>query len=499
MKKKMIASLMMLAAMAGSTIAANVTVSDHIAQDTRWTADNVYSLEGQVYVLPGASLTIDAGTLVKSPEGGSLAVCRGAMIFVNGTATNPVIMTSDQDSMTSWHAGANEWGNLTLMGEGVIGYNYGDLSAAMPGAQAQMEGLTANAAEGITSEMTYYGGTNDSDDSGSISYLSIRYGGKVESLNKELNGLSLGAIGSNTDIHHVEIMNNVDDGIEIWGGTVNLSYISIWNIGDDSLDADQGWRGTAQYGIIVQGYSLNASQGSGSGDNCFEIDGAEDSDATPTSDVKIANFTVVGQPYSGDGATTWRDNANVKYHNCIFMDIGEELVRFDNIDGDGASGYGYNGTKSWTDRWADGDCYIKGSVMYNNATDSGDQAAAVGVFAAANDNITASTMPISALTRDTVAIAGGKPFANVAYIDPTPANDALTAGVTMAAPLDAAGSAFRGGFAPNYNWLGGWTAASQYGMTVSSLPSVGSVPGDLTGDEKVNLDDFAELAENWLN
>jgi hypothetical protein len=76
-------------------------------------------------------------------------------------------------------------------------------------------------------------------------------------------------------------MNNVDDGIEIWGGTVNLKYFSIWNIGDDSFDVDQGWRGKAQFGLIVQGYSLDANQGSGVGDNVFETDGAEDSDAQP--------------------------------------------------------------------------------------------------------------------------------------------------------------------------------------------------------------------------
>jgi hypothetical protein len=149
-----------------------------------------------------------------------------------------------------------------------------------------MEGLVA-AFPGDTKVL--YGGGNDDDDSGSISYLSLRYGGKVVGLNNELNGLSLGGIGRNTDIHHVEIMNNVDDGIEIWGGTVNLKYFSIWNVGDDSLDIDQGWRGKAQFGLIVQGYSANAAQGSGVGDNCIEIDGAEQSDYQPVTTGTIYN------------------------------------------------------------------------------------------------------------------------------------------------------------------------------------------------------------------
>ncbi len=501
MKRKMIAALMMLAAMAGGVSAAKVNVSANIETDTVWTADNTYNLTTQIYVLEGASLTIEAGTLVQSDTtangSGSLAVCRGAKIFVQGTENDPVIMTSSSDNLDTWHEGCNEWGNLTLMGKAVIAYAdpgagtpaYADVNSSIPGTQAQMEGLTVPA--GDTKNL--YGGEDDQDDSGSISYLSIRYGGRVVGLANELNGLSLGAIGSETDINHVEIMNNVDDGIEIWGGTVNLKYVSIWNIGDDSLDADQGWRGSAQYGLIVQGYSTDASQGSGVGDNCIEIDGAENSNATPSTDAKIANFTVIGQPIAGDGATTWRDNANVKYHNCVFMDIGEELVRFDDKDGDGAQGYGYMGTKSWADRWADGDCYIKSSVVYDDLSDSGDKYSEVGVFNASNNNIRASASPIKSIKRADAVVRGGKGMVQVTFLDPCPANDALTAGESLSSPLSPAGSNFRGGFAPNHNWLIGWTAAYKYGMT----GVVGSA--DIDGDGNVDLSDFSELAASWLD
>ena len=143
-------------------------------------------------------------------------------------------------------------------------------------------------------------------------------------LANELNGLSLGGVGRGTEIDHVEIMNNVDDGIEIWGGTVNLKYVSIWNIGDDSFDVDEGWRGKAQFGLIVQGYCGTKSQGSGVGDNCFEMDGAEWASAQPVGAASIYNFTVIGQPIDGDdGDRTWRDNMRAQFGNCIFMDIGE--------------------------------------------------------------------------------------------------------------------------------------------------------------------------------
>ena len=338
-----------------------ILVSSDITTSTTWTASNTYNLTRQIYVRPGATLTIEAGTLVASSTniGGSLAVSRGGQIFVQGTAENPVIMTSKADVQTwtngnrrtgTWRESANEWGNLTIMGRGYIAENAVLSNTPTPNASnyAPMEGLLA-AFPGDPSVL--YGGGNDDDDSGSISYLSLRYGGKVINLNNELNGMSLGGIGRETDIHHVEIMNNVDDGIEIWGGTVNLKHFAIWNIGDDSLDIDQGWRGKAQFGLIVQGHSLDASQGSGVGDNTIEMDGAEDADYQPVTTASIYNMTVIGQPVDGDGLTAWRDNARVQFRNSIFMDCGEKVVRFDNVDGDGANGYGFNNTLSWAATW----------------------------------------------------------------------------------------------------------------------------------------------------
>jgi hypothetical protein len=90
----------------------------------------------------------------------------------------------------------------------------------------------------------------------------------VLGLTNELNGLSLGGIGRAPDIHHVEIMNNVDDGVEIWGGTVSTKYMSVWNVGDDSFDVDQGHRGEHRFILIVQGYSLDVVQGSSSLEAC---------------------------------------------------------------------------------------------------------------------------------------------------------------------------------------------------------------------------------------
>ena len=241
----------------GAASAAEIFISENISTSVTWTADNIYRLQSQIYVLPGASLTIEPGTVIASipttDGSGSLAVCRGAKIYVLGTAANPVIMTSANDDFVTWREAANEWGNLTVMGRGYISESLEPGNSATFSANniAPMEGLIASF-PGDTRVL--YGGGDDDDDSGCISYLSIRYGGRVVGLGNELNGLSLGGIGRETDIKFVEIMNNVDDGIEIWGGTVNLQFASVWNVGDDSIDCDQGWRGSMQFVLIVQGY-----------------------------------------------------------------------------------------------------------------------------------------------------------------------------------------------------------------------------------------------------
>lgn len=506
----------LVAAAAGSTAnAAEILVNADITTSTTWTANNTYNLQKQIYVKNGATLTIEPGTVIASTTnlGGSLAVARGSQIFVMGNEEKPVIMTSKADVATwtsnnpqtgTWREAANEWGNLTLMGRGYISENAtaGNIPTFDNGNVAAMEGLVA-AFPGDPDVL--YGGGNDNYDGGTIQYLSLRYGGKVIGLNNELNGLSLGAPGRNTDIHHIDIMNNVDDGVEIWGGAANLKYINIWNIGDDSFDVDQGWRGKAQFVCIVQGYSVDAAQGSGIGDNGFEVDGAEDSDWQPVTTAVIYNATVIGQP-GGDHATAWRDNARVQFRNCIFMDLGERLIRNDNVDGDGANGYGHNGTLSFNNTWSTAYTVFSGvnappnpaqfyqaqssgtlaemtdSVFYNNTNGSAySEATTVGVVPgnATNNNVVSNTLPIQFIQRGPQVTKG--PLAlvmrPVVKLDPRPAGDAVKS--KFSAPSDGFFTAaqYRGAFSPaklvngtahddSGNWLCGWTAAYAFGYTM---------------------------------
>lgn len=355
-------------AIASTVNAANVPIGDGssrflITTSQTWTANNVYNLRGQIYVAPGATLTIEAGTVIKSnpADMGSLAICRGAKIIANGTPTKPIIFTSTNDNLTTLRHAIGEWGNITIMGRALISASHSNATPLGVDNPVQTyqegstetppfgtitshtntgspDGLNKNVMEGLVSEGTgdprvLYGGADDNDDSGSLSYVSLRFGGTVVGLNNELNGLSVGGVGRETDLHHIDIWDSLDDGIETWGGTVNYKYISVWQAGDDSFDVDEGWRGKAQFGLLVQGYGAKVAQGSGSSDNIFEIDGAERNDAQPVTTATIYNFTCIGNAPTGheaagsDQGIALRDEAKVQFRNCIFMDVGECLIK----------------------------------------------------------------------------------------------------------------------------------------------------------------------------
>ena len=528
---------------AGTATAADITVSGDLTTSQTWTKNNVYKLSGQVFVMPGATLTIEAGTVIASEVGGSLAVARDGRIVADGTAAEPIIFTSAADRATwtpsnpqgAWRASANEWGNLTIMGNGYIG-KYGNGApagnVATPNAAnfANMEGLVAT---GASDTRVRYGGGNDQDDSGTLRYASFRYGGKVVGLGTELNGLSLGGVGQGTEIAYVEIMNNVDDGIEIWGGKVDLKYFSIWNIGDDSFDLDHGWRGRAQFGLIVQGYSLNAASGSGVCDSIIEIDGAAKSDAQPVTTVNLYNMTLIGQPLSGKRALKFRDNARMQLNNSIIMNAGEAVVRNDNTDGeatDGQTGYGHNGTHTFADTWttnynvyptvnagifggaAAAGAYsaqvagklnqITDTVFFGNSNAAAyTEANARGVFAAGNNNVQEPTaQPIVAITRGAAQSLTGGVIAPVLSLDPRASGAAVTC-VTQApnngffTPVT-----YRGAFSPTENWLCGWSAAHFYGYSVvppGGCATAPACPEDLTGDGSVDGQDLGVLLGNW--
>jgi len=275
-----------------------IAVSGAIATNTTWTADNIYQLNQKVVVSEGVTLTINPGTIIKGSSGtGSLAsaliVARGATLDAQGTADQPIIFTSTSDNITCGQtAGTNLdendrglWGGLIVLGNAPCSFS-GDIT------EAQIEGIPADDTFGL------YGGTDAADNSGNLQYISIRHGGALIGEGNEINGLTLGGVGTGTLINNIEVVANVDDGIEFFGGTVNTTNLLIWAQGDDALDIDQAYAGTIDNAVVVLGDFS---------DHAFEVDGPE---GTATGSFTLQNITIIGNSTTDNGEyADYRSNA----------------------------------------------------------------------------------------------------------------------------------------------------------------------------------------------
>ncbi len=236
-----------------------VVIEGNIEASVTWTKDKIYVLTKRVTVLDGATLTIEAGTRIEGDDAFAgvdasvLMIARGAKIMAMGTAAEPIIMTSSSDVGSFTAADKGEWGGLVILGKAPI---------SAENAEVQIEGVPADDINGL------YGGTNASDNSGVIQYVSIRHGGAVidAAAGDEINGLTLGGVGSGTTIDHVEVFANSDDGIELFGGSVDVSYAVVAQVGDDGIDIDQSYSGT------VTNFLVKVDEDSDEG---LEIDGRE--------------------------------------------------------------------------------------------------------------------------------------------------------------------------------------------------------------------------------
>jgi hypothetical protein len=283
-----------------------VVVSGIIEADQTWTADNIYELAGRVIVSTGVTLTIEAGTIVKGREGqgisaSALMIARGATLNAMGTREAPIIMTSVLDDImpgqatgsTLTHADKGKWGGLVILGRAPISYS--------GATEAQIEGVPADEVLGL------YGGNVSNDNSGLIRFVSIRHGGTEISGGSEINGLTLGGVGSETVISDIEIFANMDDGVEFFGGTVNVSNILASHQGDDGVDIDQAYAGTVDGFMVIH---------AGDTDKGLEIDGPEGSDNTGGK-FTLKNGTISGSGNIGNPAD-FKSKAQGSVENVIF-------------------------------------------------------------------------------------------------------------------------------------------------------------------------------------
>lgn len=293
-------------------------ITENISGDVTWNNDDEYILGGRITVLDGATLTIEAGAVIKGELGTganatALLVARGGKIYAEGTATAPIIFTTAGDEITVEDVAAGNfaspnleptvnglWGGVLVLGKAPISAsndNNEDVS------EVQIEGIPTSDPNGL------YGGTDAADNSGILRYVSIRHGGANIGQGNEINGLTLGGVGSGTVVDHIEVVGNQDDGIEWFGGTVNASNVVVWNAGDDALDTDQAWAGTLDNFVVIT-----------PSDNIFELDGPEGSMVAghiiKNGSVKASNSDV-----TSDDLINSDDNSDVDLENIYFTDI----------------------------------------------------------------------------------------------------------------------------------------------------------------------------------
>jgi hypothetical protein len=343
-----------------------VYVNGNITSNTTWETGKIYVLQTRVAVVSGVTLTIQPGVIVKGEAGTganatALLIARGAKLEAAGTASQPIIFTSVADEIQPGQIASPNldadfdglWGGLIVLGNAPI---------SADAAAVQIEGVPPSDQNGL------YGGSNATDDSGTLRYISIRHGGANIGEGNEINGLTLGGVGSGTVVEYIEIVANQDDGVEFFGGTVNASNVIVWNAGDDAIDTDQAWNGTLNNFIVICGSAT---------DHALEIDGPE---GTLLDGHTVQNGSISGSSVAE--LADFRSSARGAFNNIYFFGFPDPAT-------DGRGDFSLSSGSDVT--FADGDLTFSGlqatlpaGVMLNAVFKNGTDVHATSVAAGAN-------------------------------------------------------------------------------------------------------------------
>jgi len=270
------------------------TINANITADRTLFSDTVYTISGFIRVANGATLTIEPGTRIEGDFdvlGSALIVQRGGNIVANGTAAEPIVFTSSRP-LGSRQPG--DWGGLVIIGNGIVNRTG---SIVLEGT-----GTGANNPQEI-----YSGGTDNADNSGSLSYVRVEFAGYAPATNAELNSFTFAAVGSGTNLQYLQSLNGLDDSFEWFGGAVDAKYLVSYESGDDHFDMSEGYVGRLQHLIAFQSRQNIPRAGAGgvSGDpQGIENDGCDTGSAgcptghnsAPLTIPLVANFTLIGPP-----------------------------------------------------------------------------------------------------------------------------------------------------------------------------------------------------------
>ena len=447
--------------------------SGNLLANTTLTCDKMWILDETVYVGDGKTITIQAGTIIKGETGTGLAaksllISRGGKINAVGSESCPIQFTSVSDPLdgTKSLLDQGEWGGLLILGKATNNLLLANGGLAVGDGVGTIEGFDTS------DPRVRYGnpgsGFDDNDNSGVLKYVSLRHGGTVvgdPGLGNDINGLTLGSVGRGTTIEHVEIVGNNDDGIEFFGGTVDVKYISVLFCGDDYFDTDQGWTGRGQF--------IFGLQAPGQGNEGMECD-ADDNDSgnSPATHGTIFNATMIGN--GANAGVFAKEAVEGTWGNCVFGNFAQGI----NLD---------------NDRAIDAEeKFANESLRFLNNT-----------FVNVGELFTIGLNPAPQVPSDEFANSGNLVDNNLIDVsfaldaNGTTVTDAATftpaagtATTDLQAPIDDFFSAagYRGAFAPGStsNWLENFSAADAFDLDNSLV----SCPSDLNNDGNVNSGDF---------
>lgn len=490
---------------------------DSLTRTWTWFASDTYVLQELIFVR-GGTLVIEPGSIVRGQprfdgatfNPGALIIARDTKIIADGEAANPIIFTSASVSSTGAQTGsrasgatpafwdadplnsprpsavAGNWGGLIVLGNAPTNVDrdtvgvpefvgvHTTAKTANTDDRSAVEGIPASTSAAIAG-YDRFGGIASDDNSGVLRYVSIRHGGANLSANAEINGLTIGALGRGTTIENIEIWGNTDDGVEIFGGNVNLKNIAIFNAQDDGLDMDVGYHGTVQFLLVVGGANtdkLGEWDGSYQSEtvNGFSTTGPVSVTLTPAAAYVVANATFIGNPAANgvfNHSLHIRDQSQVRLVNSFLVNPNTNAIEVDNRA---------TSPLSTVQGFQRGLAFLKGVTFWRSGLSTATQFVGGG-----SDNAAIVTEISKAEYVNIFNVNPG--FTGL----PTASDGALQAGLAInpvptagfTAVLDDAVAGFnnalqvtfyRGAFAPNPSadlWTTGWTAANKTGVIVS--------------------------------
>ena len=458
--------------------------------NTVLSCSNVYILDTRVYVNDGQDLFVEPGTVVKAQSAPGAAhaiiVARGGQIWANGSESCPIIMTALADPLDGSYAVTNRghWGSLILLGRAYTNKRVadGDATATSTNGVGTIEGLAAGDSRHLYGMPV--GQEVNSDNSGVLRYVSLRHGGQIIGANNEINGLTLGGVGNGTTLEHIEVIANLDDAFEFFGGTVNAKYLVAAHCDDDYIDWDQGWTGKLQFIYGVQGPD-NSGGANNQGDNGFEADGDDAATNFANGGIRsnptVYNATLIGRNLNDEGIEA-KERTLGTINNSIFARFAQGLNMTAEVEG----------------FWNGGSFVVKNSTF---------QEVTNPIRIAGSFPAPGSAAHTKFFTTDGNLAVGANALIDATYAMTQPGNaltdrvnpvpPAGTALSTLTAPIDGffSGAKYRGAFEPGAApWTANWTLASQIGLDVST---VAGCPGDLNRDGVINASDFTIFSGSY--